>query len=109
MSISYHIHSFNHEIKREFLSEPMNPLPDVYVSYKVYYNGKVVDLQTSYKLGIPEKIINWQVLNEEIRKAAEKDSRKYLRPGWGRRSDIEKLNNDPVEAHYFESNQVYKS
>ncbi len=107
MSINYKVHSFNHEIKQEYLSEPMSPLPDVYVSYYNYYNGKVVAVQTSFKIDIPEKITNWEALKQEIREAAEKDSGKYLAPGEGRGNRMGKYN-DPVEAHYLESNQVYK-
>lgn len=107
MSITYDIHSFNHEIKQEYLSEPITPLPDVYVAYKIYYNGKVVAVQVSFKIGIPEKIVNWEALNNEIKEAAEKDSKRWMRPGWGGGRSVEKYN-DPVEAHYLEQRNSYK-
>lgn len=105
MSITYHVHSIDLEIKQEYLSEIMTPLPDVHVGYKIYYNGKVVAVQTSFPIDIPEKIINWTALKDEIRKACEKDSKRWIRPGWrgsGRVTD------DPLEVLEMENQQVYK-
>lgn len=92
-------------LSAEFLSEQIEPAPQVYVSYKLFWNSKVVVLRASYELGVTEKITNWQGLNEAIRLAAEKDSKRYTVPGKERTGWITE---DPREVLEIEKRQFLK-
>lgn len=91
--------SFFMTIGRVFLSESINPKPQVYVSYKLFWDGKVEVLRTSYEPAVTEKITNWQGLNEVIKQAAEKDSKRFAPPGKER---IGRITEDPREVYYLE-------
>lgn len=84
-------------IKAEFLSE--NIISDVYISYKLFWDSKVEVCRISFGLGVPEKITNWESLNEAVKLAAEKDSKRFAPPGRGRAG---KVSDDPREMYELE-------
>jgi hypothetical protein len=95
--MNYKQFSFLLPIETEFLSEKITT--DVYVTYRLFWDYRIQVVRTSYVLGIPEKITNWEGLNEAIKTAAEKDGKKFAPPGKGRPG---RMSEDPREVYELE-------